>query len=289
MHILQEKMSDAGRCGENSPGDYAELWKHHSVGKLVRRTKNYIVHIDAESNRLDWETSASHDQRQKSDPAHDKSKKNSVLCDVAMLEARPCSGLDQLVIGEFLTLLGEALVCTFENDYGTANKMVASAASYIDARSQEKSRIWYLVACLWTAGPCAFLAVIISINKDALLITLSPTLYWTFLAALAGAIGALFSVLLRIGRLSVDCASGKSLHNLEGFSRILAGAISGTFVAVSFYSGIFFPAVVQAEKAHFAVILLAMISGIAERSAVSLIAKFQSEKLGINVNEREAT
>lgn len=282
-------MSDAEPCGESSPGDYPERWKHHSVGKLVRRTKNYIVHIDAKNNRLDWETSASHDQRQESDPAYDKSKYNSVHCDVAMLEARPCLGLDQCVIDEFRTLLGEALVCAFENDYGTANKMVASAAAYIDARSQEKSRIWYLAACLWTAGPSALFAVIFSINKDALVIAFGPTLYWAFLAALAGAIGALFSVILRIGRLSVDCASGKSLHCLEGFSRILAGTISGTFVAVSFYSGIFFPAVVQAERAHYAVILLAMISGIAERSAVSLIAKFQSEKLEINVNEREAT
>ncbi|WP_290968133.1 hypothetical protein [Hydrogenophaga sp.] len=282
-------MLDAEPCGESSPGDYPDRWKHHLVGKLVRRTKNYIVHIDAKENRLDWETSAAYDQRQESDPAYDRSKYNTVHCDVAVLEARPCVGLDQRVIDEFRTLLGEALVCAFENDYNTANKMITSAAVYIDARSQEKSRLWYLGACLWTAGPCAILAVIFAINKEVISITFGPALYWTILAAFAGALGALFSVILRIGRLSVDCASGKSLHDLEGFSRILAGAISGTFVVVAFYSGIFFPAVIQAERAQYAVILLAMISGISERSAVSLIAKFHSEKLNMNVNERETT
>ena len=282
-------MSDAEPQGESSPGDYPERWKHHKIGKLVRRTKDYIVHIDAEDSRLDWETSASYDKKQESDPLYIRSRYNSVHCDVAVLEARPCLGLDQRVTIEFRTLLGEALVCAFENDYETADKMITAAAAYIDARSQEKSRLWYLDACMWTAVPCALLAVIFAINKNALTASIGVSLFWTVLAAFSGAIGALFSVILRIGRLSVDCASGKTLHDLEGFSRILAGAISGTFVAIAFFSGIFFPAVVQAEKSHYAIILLAMLSGISERSAVSLIAKFQSEKLDINTNEKETS
>ena len=277
-------MSDAEPCGESSPGDYPERWKHHLVGKLVRRTKDYIVHIAANDNRLDWETSAAYDQRQESDPAYDRSKYNSVHCDVAVLEARPSLGLDPGVIDEYRRLLGEALVCAFENDYETASKMIASAASYINARSQEISRLWYLGACLWAAIPCAVLAVIFAINKDAFQIMLGSTLFWILLAALAGAVGALFSVIMRIGCLSVDCASGKSMHSLEGFSRILAGAISGTFVAVAFYSGILFPAVIQTGKVQYAIILLAMISGISERSAVSLIERFRSEKLEIEKN-----
>ena len=279
----------AGNTKSEASGDYGSEWEHleDEIGTLVRRTKDYIVFISAKGNRLDWQTSSSYDETHADSSDFDKSKYNAVHCEVAVLEARPCIGLDLGVTTEFRVLLGEALVCVFENDYATACKMVTSASAYIDARSHEKSRVWYLQACMWTAIPCALLAVVFAINKDCLLTVFGTSLYWIILAAFAGAIGALFSVILRIGRLAVDCASGKPLHDLEGFSRILAGAISGTFVAIAFTSGIFFPAVIHSEKAHFTVILLAMISGIAERSAVSLIARFHSEKLETNLNERD--
>ena len=77
----------------------------------------------------------------------------------------------------------------------------------------------------------------------------------------------------------MDCAAGKTLHDLEGFSRILAGGIAGALVAIAFKSGALFPVVLQSNTSPYLTLLLCMMAGVGERFAVSLITKFEAEKL----------
>lgn len=262
-------------------GNYADLWKHHNVGVLVRRTKKYIVHINSETNRLDWETSLHQDlEREKLDELK-RAQYHAILCDVAVLESRPSSGFQPSVMTDFRLLLGEALVCAIEHDFVTAKRMVASASQYIEARSQELSRRWYLTACLASALPCVIFALVLWSAREHVVSAYGETHFWLLLASMVGAVGALFSVLLRTGRLHLDCASGMWLHNLEGFSRILAGAISGVAIALMLKAELLIQFVIQPGKEGFAIILLALVSGISERFAVSLIEKFEGNQLDL--------
>lgn len=260
-------------------GDYAAIWSHHKVGVLIRRTKHYIVHINSETKCLDWGTSEHFDQeREKLEPAL-QAQYHAIQCDVAVLENRPCAGFEPSVMTNFRLLLGEALMCAFEHDFDTAQRMVTAASQYIEARSQELSRRWYLGASLACALPCAGAAILLWSARAYVKSAHGETFFWLLMASMAGATGALFSVLLRTGRLHFDCASGKLLHNLEGFSRILAGAIAGMTVALMLKAELIVQVVLRPGKEESAIILLALVSGVSERFAVSLIEKFEADQL----------
>lgn len=270
---------DASATGDSGNGDHEHLWRHHDIGVLIRRTKNYVVHLDKKNSKIDWGTTDEFDRLLETLEGYNRAKHNGIFGEVAVLEARPCLGLDQAVIQDFRVLLGEALVCALERDYETSNKLLVAASAYFEARSHEKSRLWYLKACLWTAGPCVAVGLAVVIQRPLFEGVLGPTVVWLTLASIAGAVGALFSVLLRVGGLNVDCAAGKTLHDLEGFSRILAGGIAGALVAIAFKSGALFPVVLQSNTSPYLTLLLCMMAGVGERFAVSLITKFEAEKL----------
>lgn len=272
----------------NECGDYAELWAHHPVGVLIRRTKDYIVHINQETNRLDWGTSERHDLERDKLSQEEKSQYHAICGEVAILESRPNSEVPPSVLTDFRVLLGEALVCAFENDFAMARRMLISAEAFVNARGQELSRRWYLSASLACALPCAAFALVLWGVKDSMVATHGETVFWLLLSAMAGAVGALFSVILRTGRLHLDWASGRCMHNLEAFSRVLAGSISGVLVALGLKAELIVHVVLQPGKENHVIVLLAMASGVSERYVVSLIQKFEKEQKSINFSKGDS-
>src|ERR1700686_166599 len=144
-----------------------------------------------------------------------------------LLETTPCDGLDTEKIIHFRRLIGETIASSLDHDYPNGRAMLAHAASYILARSQERSRFWYLSASMATAIPFMFAGALLWLGRGAIRPILGETVFWLCISAAAGATGAILSVIARKGNLQFDASSGRSLHYLEATSRILAGVFSG--------------------------------------------------------------
>jgi hypothetical protein len=257
-------------------GDYSDNWDHIKTSVLIRSTSDYIVFLDADGD-LDWETSIIYDESEEKNPQFDVAKSNSILTDAALLEATPCEGIDAATCRNFRRIIGEALVCSLEFDYTGARKALISARDYIRARSEETSRKWYLSAAFMSAAPAAVFGAFVWVAREHVAVALGSTGLWMTLAFSAGAVGALFSVITRTGTLKFDSSAGKRLHTLEGASRIVAGAISGTLVALAVRSGVILASLARDERQlHVLMMLAALAAGAGERLAASIISKFDS-------------
>jgi hypothetical protein len=264
----------------DTTGDYKAYWENlgHKCGTLIRRTKDYIVHISEETNRLDWATTAAYDKALETSNNYNSNRRSSIMANVAALEARPCSDFPEQIQKDFRILLGEALVCCFDNDYDAADLLLREARSYITARSQELSRYWYVVSCLLTTLPFGIYTCIFWLCRKQIQPFLGHSLFWLLLAISAGAIGGLFSVLLRRGNLNFDSASGRYVHNIEGCSRVITGAISGGLAALALRSGVLLTPIVNTENSSSLLLLLSLIAGSGERFASSMIEKFDTNQ-----------
>lgn len=256
-------------------GDYAERWTHIERRVLIRATKDFIVFIDPQ-NDLDWETSQAYDAEQEQAPDYKAAEENSILNDAAELETSPCSEIADGVRDQFKRLIGEALVCCLSRDYAAAGRMIGVARRYIDARSRETSRYWYLTASFLTTAPFVVVGFILWLARDYFMEVLTPAGLWAGIAATLGAVGALFSVIVRSGNLSVDCSAGRSLHNLEAGSRICAGAIAGFLAGIAVKSGFILAPLIQSGHLYDFTLMAALAAGSGERLAGSIISSLES-------------
>ena len=121
------------------------------------------------------------------------------------------------------------------------------------------------------------------LTKDNSISLLGETVYYSTLATLIGALGALLSVILRMGKSNLDFNASKKLHYLEGSSRVVAGIISALIVAICIKSGILLPIFAKIESTHIAMILGGLVAGASERFAPSIINKLNNQ---LNYNEQ---
>ncbi len=194
-------------------GDYAERWRHHDIGLLIRATKNLIVYIDP-VGALDWETTTEYDESAPDRPDENLSKRQSILGDCAVLETRPCQGLAPEAVRQYKRLLGEAIAAALNREYSTGQKMVVAARQYVQDRSNETSRKWYLSASFNASVPVGLAGLVLWLARTPAITLLGSTGFWILLAGFAGGLGALFSIITRSGRLNFDCSAGKELHEL---------------------------------------------------------------------------
>lgn len=108
--------------------------------------------------------------------------------------------------------------------------------------------------------------------RSALNHALGPGLFWLLMSATAGSLGALFSVIGRTGKLTFDCSAGRALHHLEGASRIWAGALSGSVVALAVRTEVVLAPLSWCEKTPAVMMPAALAAGAGERPATSIIS-----------------
>ena len=262
-------MSDDASSGEEGVhGDYAEKWKHIKNCKhLIHAAEHYCVFIDTVGD-LDWETTREYDKQFNKTPA----KHNAVLNLAALLESTPCNGLTEQVQLQFKRLIGEGVARSFGQDYQSAISMLNAAKSYVVARGEETSRLWYLSASFATTSPFVFVGAGVWVWRAAFSQAFGISALWMTLAAVSGAMGALLSVITRTGKLKLDCSSGRKLHYLEGGSRICAGALSGIAVGFSIISGFFLSPLTYGGNTRSVIMLAAFAAGSVERLATSIIS-----------------
>lgn len=253
-------------------GDYAERWKHIKPAYLIQSTKDFIVFIDDEGD-LDWETSREFDER---NPELDP-KLNSIINDAATLETTPCEGLSKEMNLHFKRLIGEGIARGLDGDFAGGMNMLSAAETYLQSRSQETSRRWYLTASSLMTLPFLLVGCIFWLCRKALIFYLGSGAFWVALSTVAGALGALLSVISRTGKLSFDCSSGKALHYLEGASRIWAGALSGVIVSLGVRTQMLLAPLSQGDKGPAVMLLAGFAAGAGERLASSIISKVNAD------------
>ncbi len=263
-------------CRKHKP-EHEQKWPDLPVKQLVYFRDHpedgaYIVFVDYVGD-LDW---------RRDDQAEDFTKKADYDCHVSEV-LNEVSALEPLVRNwpqdvkfSAKRILGEALARIFRCDRDNALQALAKAKEFIGDKSREVSRYWTLQACSGAAAVAVVLGVIAIWQSDALTALFGQTPYLLFLAACAGSLGALLSVILRLGKLSFDTTAERRLHYAEGVTRVVAGGISGTLVGAFVKLGIFLPVFSQAGLTTTAVCAAALVAGASERLAPTIIAKVES-------------
>lgn len=250
--------------------DYEKDWPGLPVKYLIVASKDYIVFLDDE-NDIDWKTSDAFDEREET--PQEKKEYYSAKNEIDSAESTPINHLDEKVVIGFKRQLGEALVRAFEGDYDNARKMVKLAQDYILKRNIEQSRFMFLVSCGLTTAFAFLIAVIFWLCREQLILNIGNTVFFVVLSVLIGSCGALLSVILRMGKTTLDYNASKNLHYLEGSSRVIAGMISAFIVALCIKAGILLPIFTKIESTYIAMILGGLIAGASERFAPSIISK----------------
>lgn len=255
--------------------DYSDFWCEQiddfdSI-YLIRSDKKFIVYLDKHYD-IEWLTTPEYDDH----GAQDQQQHNAISSEGAALECAPCHGLSNEIKKQYKRLIGEALSFNFEDDYAAARRMLEEAKAYIRARSQEISRYWYLSASSIMAAVMIVMGALIWIFREAIGAWLTADFIWLCLATVAGSCGAWLSVIGRSGQLKFDCSAGKTLHYLEGASRIWAGALSGVLVALAVRSGFVLAPLSRDGDSLIVVMVAAFAAGAGERLATSIISTFDS-------------
>jgi len=245
-----------------------EKWGVLNLRHLILDGQGFIVFIDNE-NDLDWITSAEYDEK-----GHEKPEKhNEILNAVALLECKPTTHLSVTNLISFKRLLGESLARSLAHDYKKAAEILLHAENYLIDRGKELSRQWYLTRAGLTTAVILVLGIILWLFRDFSSKTLGALFFSTCLCMVAGALGALLSIIFRMGKENFNCLSGKSLHELESSDRVVAGALSAFLVSMLVRSEMFLPMLLKINNTELAVITLGFIAGMSEKFAPSILAK----------------
>jgi hypothetical protein len=238
-------------------------WGDRPIKYMIYWTDDYVVYIN-EKVDIDFEF----DELEHPNIF----ELNRLLNEATILETSVTDELDENNRIRCKTLIGEVIACAIEGDYENAKAMLVSAGAFVQARRQEKSRIWYVsdsgfatvaivvVECLL----CLVLYFIFPADRDLVV--------WLALGAGAGVVGSFVSILARSGNLQFDPSSGRMLHRVEAGSRIFVGFISGLITVLAIKSKWILPTLATDGDPHLAVLIVAFVAGGGERLVTSIIS-----------------
>lgn len=268
--ILAEKIEDYRVFKEGKPFD--PLGKDIHV--LISVEQNYIVFLDKEF-LVHWYWN----------DAYGKFAEGcgDVLARVADLEATSTLLLKKPQLEAHRRMLGEALARLLaDRTVVHANDMLKKAADFLQARSLEGARIWYLKAMI-----VATLAILLFgwgfwkfQNALLSLLALSPGAAPIFVGFSMGSLGALISVLLRLNKLPVDPSAGPTVHYFEGVMRVLVGAFAGALFVMAVKTNILLSAINESPHVLTLLVLLSIVAGSSEHLLPNLIDRISSILVG---------
>jgi hypothetical protein len=253
--------------------DYKKQWPDLDIQHLIISTKNYIVFIDSDLD-VDWLTSKKYDSKGHAD----LERYNKILNYSAEMECIPNDHHDEKIRLNYKRMIGEAIARALDDDYQNAEEMLKKASKYIYDRNVETSRYWYLLASSISGVFCIIISLGLWIFRNFSNEVLGINGLYLCIFSLAGGIGALLSITQRIGKSTLNCESGKNLHYLEGFSRILAGIISALFISLLIKSGYILPIIKSSPNMNLAILFVSIFSGASERLAPSIITQMDKNK-----------
>jgi hypothetical protein len=237
---------------------------------LIQETEDEFIVVVNQDNRVVWITKPEYDDKGNKDPSAWRDFLNSA----ALVEAIPNDHFGDAIRLNFARLIGEAHVRALEHDYGNARTMLQAAENYITQRNQEISRYWYLSASGLVAMAAAAAAAVLWVFRSCAIGVVGEDALSMFLVAACGGMGALLSIIQRMGESNLDSSAGKHLHFMEGGSRIVAGMLSGVVAVLAIRADILAPALLKDASSYSAMFLVAFVFGFSERLAPSIVGRF---------------
>jgi len=243
------------------------------ISHLVYFNGQFIVYVDNDCD-VDWRTTPAYDAQF----PKDKVAQHEVLNLAATIETTPCQHLGEATALNFKRLVAEGIARALHEDYTNAKRILAKADAFVTLRSQEKSRYWYLSASGWTCAVFGAIGLALWIGRSTVIPIVGLSLFHGLLAGALGAAGAMLSIITRMGKVQLDCLSGKPLHYMEGSSRVVAGSLSGGLVYLALLSGQLLPGLVSAGNSQVAMLFAAFVAGASERWAPSIVSRLDGRE-----------
>ena len=250
-----------------------DKWGPLDLKYLILDTEEFIVFID-NSNDLDWITSKEYDEK----GPNSLEKHHEILNIVALLECKPIIHLSEDNQSNYKRLLGEALARSLKHDYKKASAILIHAETFLNDRGKEISRQWYLTRAGVTSLIITVIGATLWIFRDTTIKVLGDSVFLIILTMIAGGLGALLSIIFRLGKESIDCLAGKKLHELESTYRIIAGMLSALLASLLVRSEMFLPVFSKMNHVALSMIAIGFIVGMSERFAPSILAKLEKNK-----------
>ena len=257
----------------NSSGQHSK-WPDLDLHYLVFEHDDFIVYLDSDLD-VEWQTSDYYDKSGPNDPP----RHNQILNLAASLECVPNDHHRRNVRLNFKRMVGEGVARSLDHDYGSADKMLEQARLYIADRNIETARLWQLSTGCILGVLCFMGGFTLWSFRHTLTNAWGDAAFFMLVAGAAGCIGAVFSMIFRMGHSFPTSEAPKQLHVLEAASRVLAGFISGILTAGAIQVGLLLPILGEAGKMQIGMLVAAMCSGASERLAPSLIAKLENGQI----------
>jgi hypothetical protein len=263
-------MSSPSEPDAKPPRDYITRWPACEVHYLILSAEGFIVFLDKDLD-VDWSTTTEWNSR-----IGDAKELGETLIRAAAVECIPNDHQRANVRLNFKRMIGEGVARALDGDYESAKKSLDRARVYIDARNVEKARYWQLCTACTLGVIFALCGLTLWLLRDRAIRSLGDPAFFLVLASVAGSIGAVLSMIFRMGNSSPTSEAPKSLHILEAASRVLAGCFSGLLASGAVQIGLILPVVAGNGHLRSMMLVVAFVSGASERLAPSIIARVES-------------
>lgn len=251
-----------------APRDVPQQWVHLPIKHLILATSDFAVFVD-DKNEVDWETTDAFEASGRADsPAF-----NDIHNSATHLECLPCEDLTERQLVNLRKMTALAIARGLQGDTGNASAMIKHAEAYYRGRMREVSRIWYLAGSGSAALVLSILGGALWLSRNESIAWLGQGAFYILLAAALGGLGAMFSVIQRAGNMDRDPSAGRNIYRIEGFSRVVAGAIAGSLVALGVKSRLVGPLLNDGSQIHLSMLMLGFVSGVGERWLPSIVSK----------------
>lgn len=274
MEIIHQVAENTGDINEPQfPGFLAyregdiEPTHNKRIKYLILKGRSFIVYLD-EEHYLYWATDSEYGTY-----APDF---NTIINRVGYLESIARGLLTGPQIEALARILGDCVAVLLDDgDSTNARDTLDKAENYLNARSTELGRTWYISAAAVVTAIALAGCAVLWLGRDWFRGKLGLTAFAVLFGAGVGALGALIFVIMRIGKIGIDAMAGRSIHRFEGVIRIIAGMAGAALITLAIKANVFLGALDSAEKSLPLILTIAMIAGASERIVPNLIKKVE--------------
>lgn len=228
----------------------------------------FIVYLD-EDYRIEWSVTEKYETYSK--------LYGEVLNKVAQLEGiSEVFDMAKKQKREYRLLLGAAIGRMLEKEKSEViRQALQTADTYLKDRITETARIWYLSASLLVTLSLLLFVLLTWIFQDIFISRFGWLTLEAILAIWMGALGALISVVSRSNKLSVNVSAGRTIHYVEGATRIVFGMLGALLVILAVKGDLLLGVIASSPNSFFALLAVCLAAGASERIAPSIIKQVE--------------
>ncbi len=180
------------------------------------------------------------------------------------------------------SLLAEGLARVFSNNassnkYAEADEILETTINKIKIEGETILRNDYVMASLWTFIILIVLIISEEVFKKQVISNLSYDWHSICQTAMLGGVGAFVSAITRAKDFKPEIIVDAKIHKLDGVLRVVLGVLTGIFIWLGIKSNLVFSFLNSANKSHYIILFLGMVSGVSERILPTIVKQFENK------------